>query len=175
MKAAACRNARHASRPALTPVETQLPSACVSCPSRSMDAGHVCGKKMSPPFETRLDTRALGIGSSNMLRVMFLHVIGRLSSALRPRAVPAGRKRCTRSAAHNSCRRVMLTKLSGSVPFKRFPLKTLAKQPAHSKAHPTMPRADGARAARMTVLAHACDRVAARTSCQFGFGTGGDR
>ena len=63
---------KRASTPTRTPAETQLPSDRVSCPSRSVEAGHVCGKKMRPLVE---DMSALGIGSSNMLRVISLQCI----------------------------------------------------------------------------------------------------
>ncbi len=75
-KGCSCRNGRGSRmrlHSALTPAETQLPRDRVSCPNRSMGAGHVCGKNVNLSLTVEVvDKRALGIGSSNMLSVMLL-------------------------------------------------------------------------------------------------------
>jgi hypothetical protein len=109
---------------ALTPAATQLPRARVSCPSRSVEAGHLCGKK-TRPATPRADTRALGTGSSNMLRAISLQRTAQCRGLARAEERNE-RKAAQRSgAAYSRFKRVKPVKLSGSVPFKRLSLRSL--------------------------------------------------
>jgi hypothetical protein len=101
-----------------------------------VEAGHFCGKKLSSPVETSVDTRALGIGSSNMLRLISLQLTklpyaqSQLSYACtQRRRETSGETAQRRGVAYNFVKRVKAARLSGSVPFRRLSLKALWQRP----------------------------------------------
>jgi len=146
---------------ALTPAATQLPRARVSCPSRSVEAGHLCGKKMRPATP-RADTRALGTGSSNMLSAISLQRTAQCRGLARAEERNERKAAQRRGAAYSRFKRVKPVKLSGSVPFKRLSLRSLWWHPTQRNQKHTSrgerESVDSVSSKRM----HACVRVPVR-------------